>query len=81
MKHYTFIHEATAEQIRDYELVEKLTASIDDSEFDKIIDMLGDYFMEYGEARRAAYPKVYRFAKKLGVTVKVLYNWYFTEVC
>jgi len=81
MKNYTCAREATAEEIRDYELIEKLTADIDDGEFMKILDMLGDYFMEYGEARRAAYPKVYRFAKKLGVTVKVLNNWYFTEVC
>jgi hypothetical protein len=43
--------------------------------------MLSDYFMSYGEYRKAAYPKVYRFAKKLGVTVKTLDNWYFTEVC
>lgn len=81
MKNYTCAREATAEEIRDYELIEKLTADIDDGEFMKILDMLGDYFMEYGKARRAAYPKVYRFAKKLGVTVKVLNNWYFTEVC
>lgn len=81
MKNYTYTREATAEEIRDYELIEKLTADIDDGEFMKILDMLGDYFMEYGKARRAAYPKVYRFAKKLGVTVKTLDNWYFTEVC
>lgn len=81
MKNYTFTREATAEEIRDYELIEKLTADIDDGEFAKIVDMLGDYFMSYGEARKTAYPKVYRFAKKLGVTVKTLNNWYFTEVC
>lgn len=83
MKSYTYARprEATAEEIRDYELVEKLTADIDDMEFAAIIDMLGDYFMNYGEARKAAYSKVYRFAKKLGVTVKALDNWYFTEVC
>ena len=81
MKNYTFTREATVEEIRDYELVEKLTADIDDGEFAKIIDMLGDYFMNYGEARKTAHPKVYRFAKKLGVTVKTLNNWYFTEVC
>ena len=81
MKNYTFTREATADEIKDYELVEKLTADIDDSEFMEILDMLGEYFMNYGEARKAAYPKVYRFAKKLGVTIKILDNWYFTEVC
>lgn len=81
MKNYTFTREATADEIKDYELVEKLTADIDDGEFMEILDMLGNYFMNYGEARKAAYPKVYRFAKKLGVTIKILDNWYFTEVC
>jgi len=81
MKSYTFTREATAEEIRDYELVEELTKDINDCEFAEIVDMLGEYFLNYGEARKAAYNKVYRFAKKLGVTVKVLDNWYFTEVC
>lgn len=81
MKNYTYTREATAEEIRDYELIEKLTARFDDDEFSEIVDMLGEYFLSYGEARKAAYSKVYRFAKKLGVTVKVLDNWYFTEVC
>ena len=81
MKNYTFTREATAAEIRDYELVEKLTKDMDDEEFSKVLTMLGDYFMDYGEARKAAYPKVYRFAKKLGVTVRTLNNWYFTEVC
>lgn len=81
MKNYTFTREATAAEIRDYELVEKLTKDMDDEEFSNVLTMLGDYFMDYGEARKAAYPKVYRFAKKLGVTVRTLNNWYFTEVC
>lgn len=81
MKNYTYTREATTEEIRDYELIEKLTARFDDDEFSEIVDMLGEYFLNYGEARKAAYPKVYRFAKKLGVTVKALDNWYFTEVC
>lgn len=81
MKNYTFTRKATAEEIKDYELVERLTADIDDGEFMEILDVLGEYFMNYGEARKAAFPKVFRFAKKLGVTVKVLDNWYFTEVC
>ena len=81
MKNYTFTREATAEEIKDYELVERLTADIDDGEFMEILDTLSEYFMNYGEARKAAFPKVFRFAKKLGVTVKVLDNWYFTEVC
>ena len=81
MKNYTFTREATAEEIRDYELIEKLTANMDDEEFAEVLDMLGECFINYGEARKAAYSKVYRFAKKLGVTVKALDNWYFTEVC
>lgn len=81
MKNYTYTREATTEEINDYELIEKLTAEMDDEEFSKVLDMLGDYFLNYGEARKAAYSKVYRFAQKLGVTVKTLDNWYFTEVC
>ena len=81
MKNYTFTREATAEEIRDYELVEERTKDMDDGEFAEIVDMLGEYFLSYGAERKAAYNKVYRFAKKLGVTVKVLDNWYFTEVC
>ena len=81
MKNYTFTREATAEEISDYELVEKLTAEMDDEEFSEVLGMLSDYFLSYGEARRAAYSKVYRFAKRLGITVKTLDNWYFTEVC
>ena len=81
MKNYTFTREATAEEIRDYELVETLTADLDDEEFSDICEMLGDYFMNYGEARRANYGKAYRFAKRLGVNMKTLGNWYFTEAC
>ena len=81
MKNYTYTREATADEIRDYELVEELTQEMDDEEFSGIVDMLGEYFLNDYEARKAAYPKVYRFAKKLGVTVKTLDNWYFTEVC
>ena len=81
MKNYTFTREATAEEIRDYELIEKLTANMDDEEFTEVLDMFGNYFFSHGESRKAAYSKVYRFAKKLGVTVKALDNWYFTEVC
>lgn len=81
MKSYTYTREATTEEINDYELVEKLTADIDDGEFSEICEMLSDYFMSWGEARKAAYGKVYRFAKRLGVTVKTLDNWYFTEAC
>ena len=81
MKNYTFTREATAKEIRDYELVEELLKDMDDEEFAEVLTMLSDYFMSYGEYRKTAYPKVYRFAKKLGVTVKTLDNWYFTEVC
>lgn len=81
MKNYTYTREATAEEIRDYELVEELTKDMDDDEFAKVMTMLTDYFMSYSGYRKKAYPKVYRFAKKLGVTVKTLDNWYFTEVC
>lgn len=81
MKNCTFTREATAEEIKDYELIEKLTADMDDEEFTEVLDMYGNYFFSHGEGRKAAYSKVYRFAKKLGVTVKALDNWYFTEVC
>ena len=81
MKSYTYTREATAEEIHDYELIEELTKDMDDDEFAKVMTMLTDYFMSYSEYRKKAYPKVYRFAKKLGVTVKTLDNWYFTEVC
>ena len=81
MKNYTYTREATAEEIRDYELIEKLTANMDDGEFAPICSMLTDYFTSCGEYRKTIYSKVYRFAKKLGVTVKTLDNWYFTEVC
>lgn len=81
MKNYTFTREATVEEIRDYELVEELTKGMDDDEFTKVLTILSDYFMSGGEYRKTAYSKVYRFAKKLGVTVKTLDNWYFTEVC
>ena len=81
MKNYTYTRPATDTEICAYELVEELTKDMDDAEFSKVVDMLGEYFLNYGEARRAAYPKVYRFAKKLGVSVKILDDWYFTEIC
>jgi hypothetical protein len=81
MKTYTFTREATPKEIRDYELVEELTKDMNDEEFANVLTMLTDYFTSCGEYRKTAYPKVYRFAKKLGVTVKTLDNWYFTEVC
>ena len=81
MKNYTFTREATLKEIHDYELVEELTKDMDDEEFANVLTMLIDYFTSYGEYRKTVYPKVYRFAKKLGVTVKTLDNWYFTEVC
>lgn len=41
MKNYTYTREATADEIRDYELVEELTREMDDEEFSTIVDMLG----------------------------------------
>ena len=81
MKNYTYTREATAEEINDYELIEQLTADYDDEKFSDFCEAVSDYFFNYGEARKAAYGKVYRLAKKLGVTMKTLENWYFTEVC
>jgi len=81
MKNYTFTREATAEEIRDYKLIEQLTANMDDEAFADMMDTISDYFINYGAARRQAYGKAYRIAKKLGVTMNALSNWYFTEVC
>ena len=81
MKNYTFAREATTEEINDYELFEALTAELDDEEFSEICDYVSDYCVAYGDARKANYGKVYRLAKRLGITTKVIENWYFTEVC
>ena len=81
MKNNTITREATEEEIREYEQMEKPTGNRGDEEFAEVLDMFDNYFFSHGEARKAAYSKVYHFAKKLGVTVKTIDNWYFTEVC
>ena len=67
---------ATTEEIRNAEFVD---AKISDEELPEVCEMVGNYYCAWGAERKKEYSKVYRYAKKIGVTVPQLVDWYFVD--
>ena len=81
MKNYEMSRPATAEEIANYELLEKLTADYDDNQFNDFIELVSAYATEWrAEQRKKAYNKLYRVVKKMGTTVNACTDWYFIDV-
>ncbi len=55
--------------------VNNILSSLDDDIFQDYIEIIGDYQFAYGAERKRAYNRVYRIAKKLGITVNDLVLW------
>lgn len=71
---------ATPEEIIQFEKVDALLNKVDEFWFDDIVVALSNYMFEYRpKATRKYYQRVYRQAKKLGVSTKELITWYCVE--
>ena len=72
-----FTREATKEEIRNAYYVNSII-SID--EIVKACEIIGDYVLSYGAARKINYNKAYRLGKRIGATVPQLVDWYTTDI-
>lgn len=63
------------EIISRWHKVNNILSSLDDNTFQDYIEIISDYQFTYGIERKRAYNRVYRIAKKLGVTVNDLVLW------
>jgi hypothetical protein len=62
--------------IKQWHKVNDILSSLDDDTFQDYIEMIGNYVWECDTAeRKRAYNKLYRVAKKLGITVNDLVLW------
>lgn len=63
------------EIIKQWHKVNNILSSLDDDTFQDYIEIIGDYQFAYSIERKRAYNRVYRIAKKLGLTVSDLILW------
>lgn len=64
------------ETIAKWHKVNDILSNLDDNTFQDYIEIIGDYQWAYETAeRKRTYNRVYRIAKKLGVTVNDLVLW------
>lgn len=63
------------EIIKQWHKVNNILSSLDDDTFQDYIEIIGDYQFAYSIERKRAYSRVYRIAKKLGLTVSDLVLW------
>lgn len=71
---------ATEEEIKDFEAVEKIVNKWSDEEFDKFIDLTGNFVWSLDkEEKRKAYNKLRKYLKKYNWKAKTIENWRFTE--
>ena len=68
---------ATEEEVRNATYIDSI---IDIDEVANACEIIGDYLCSYGTERKRNYNKVYRYGKKLGVTVSQLVDWYTTDI-
>lgn len=73
-----FTREATKEEIANYNAIEAIIETLNDEEFEQMVETVGDYVfnIESGKETKRLYNKVYRLANKLNTTVKALVDWY-----
>lgn len=72
-----FTRAATEEEVRNAHYIDSI---INIDEVSNACEIIGDYICSYGAERKRNYSKVYRYGKKLGVTVSQLVDWYTTDI-
>ena len=75
----TYVRPATEAEVESYKAVEAIVQTMDRDTFESFVDTIADYVFYFSEDRKErsrVYGRVYRMAKKLGVTVGMLYDWY-----
>ncbi len=71
---------ATLEEVAVFKKVDAILNKVDDDRFDDIVVALSNYMFEYRpQNTRKYYQRVYRMAKKLGITTNELVTWYCME--
>lgn len=72
------IREATTEEMVIYEKVESILDTLSEEEEEQFVETVGDrVFRTFEEATdKAIYNKLYRLAKKYGLTVEECETWY-----
>ena len=68
---------ATKEEVKNARYIDSI---IDVDEITDACEIIGDYVCSYGTDRKRNYNRVYRYGKKLGVTVAQLVDWYTTDI-
>ena len=68
---------ATKEEVKNARYIDSI---IDVDEVADACEIIGDYICSYGVERKRNYGKVYRYGKRLGVTVSQLVDWYTTDI-
>lgn len=73
-----FTREATREEIANYEMVETAIENFDDEQFEKMVEIIGDYVFNYkkGTEAKRVYNRIYNLAKRTNTTVQALVDWY-----
>ena len=74
-----YIREATEEEVKVYKMVESKLDEMTEEEVEEIIEAVTDWTSAWGSEKKNSYNKVYRIAKKLGVTTGELETWYYVE--
>lgn len=70
---------ATPEEVANFKKVDAIIG-MDDFLFEKASELVADRVFNIDSTMtRIYYNRVYRFGKRLGVTVRELEDWYFTE--
>lgn len=72
--------EPTQQEMANYHKVDKLMMLWQDDYADNVIECIGNYVYALREESKACYQRVYRIAKKHGLTVPMLVDWYCIEV-
>lgn len=70
---------ATTSEVINYKAVEKAIENYTMDEFSEFLDKVSEFAFTMGKERKAAYNKLRSVAKKLGVTVLALEDWFFVD--
>lgn len=76
-----FTREATREEVANYNMVETAIGNFDDEQFEKTIEIIGDYVYNFkkGKEAKRVYNRIYNLAKRTNTTVQALVDWYCME--
>ena len=74
---YRIDRPATLDEIRIYNVVNEYANTLTDDQYFDLVDQVSEYVFAWRkDERRKAYQKLYRLARKIGVTVADLGTWY-----